>query len=112
MRSFLLLLLAPVAVLSFDFDQFATPATGEICCDAGIADPSGTCKGMNLNAYGCINLENDGDAEPGAFTGKGGCDRSPTTFPTGRNVKAFVPVEVRKSLGGNDTAVGFIGCAE
>ncbi|KAK1984507.1 hypothetical protein LZ30DRAFT_431619 [Colletotrichum cereale] len=111
MRSFLLLLLAPVAVLSDDFDQFAEPATGNICCDSGITDPSGTCKGMNLNSYTCINLFNDQGALPGAFNSKGGCDRSPP-FPIGRQVKAFVPGAVKKPLAAGDNAVGFIGCAE
>ncbi|KAK1976805.1 hypothetical protein LZ30DRAFT_733637 [Colletotrichum cereale] len=114
MRSFLLLLLVPVTVFSFDFTGYSTPELGNLCCDQGIADPSGTCKAMNLNAYGCSDIANDGRAVPGADGSRGGCDRVPQ-FPIGRNVLGFVEGSgngtVKKPLGGNDNLVGFIGCA-
>ncbi|KAK1976806.1 hypothetical protein LZ30DRAFT_733639 [Colletotrichum cereale] len=120
MRSFLLFLLAPVAVLSKDNTQFAIPTKGEVCCDAGIADPSGTCKGMGLNAYGCCDIANDQDDFPLA-----GCDRTPQ-YPTGRKVEGFVAGSgdgrVSRIISGprrgnmigslGDNFVGFIGCAE
>ncbi|KAK1988260.1 hypothetical protein LZ30DRAFT_683988 [Colletotrichum cereale] len=111
MRSFLLLLLAPVAVLSVDVFDFATPTTGQICCDHGAQDPSGTCKTMGLNAYGCLNFANDESAEFGDSSGLGGCDRL-VDFKVGCNVFGFAEnVPVKKPLSDGNTIVGFIGCA-
>ncbi|KAK1982976.1 hypothetical protein LZ30DRAFT_715816 [Colletotrichum cereale] len=109
MRGFLLLLLAPVAVLSQDDTEFASPDRGELCCDNGAQDPSGHCKGLNLNAYGCINVANNGKAE----AGEGGCDPFVDTFGTGRDVVDLVPGGVVKHpfTKNKGNLVGFLACA-
>ncbi|KAK1978176.1 hypothetical protein LZ30DRAFT_825203 [Colletotrichum cereale] len=96
--------------------------TGGLCCDEGIPDPSGTCKALNLNSYGCYGLSN-GEGLPGQTAG---CDLSKEDgFPIGRKVEAFVPGSgdgtVKKVIEwtiarpfrghAGDNMVGFIGCA-
>ncbi|KAK1978177.1 hypothetical protein LZ30DRAFT_729726 [Colletotrichum cereale] len=112
MRSFLLFLLAPVAVLCTDYN-YSTVTTGDLCCDKGIEDPNGFCKGMNLNAYGCCDVPNRPE-DPNSPNAKFniGCDGLPDDFPVGRTVVASVPGSVvKKFVRPGDNMIGFVGCA-
>ncbi|KAK2053112.1 hypothetical protein LY76DRAFT_295869 [Colletotrichum caudatum] len=83
------------------------PSTGQICCDPhGSPEPTGTCKGKNLNAYCCTNLANDGSDIDG------GCDTL-IRYKTGRDVLATAGNADICSYTNNvgDTMIGFIGCA-
>ncbi|KAK1993208.1 hypothetical protein LX36DRAFT_661724 [Colletotrichum falcatum] len=87
--------------------QNLTVATGQLCCDSGIPDPTGTCKGKNLNSYCCSNRGNDGnDIE-------GGCDNL-IRFNVGRDVMMQAGNSPQCNFTGADsgaTYFGFIGCA-
>ncbi|KAK2049493.1 hypothetical protein LZ31DRAFT_342903 [Colletotrichum somersetense] len=83
------------------------PVTGQICCDPhGSPDPTGTCKGKNLNAYCCTSYTNDGTDD------EQGCDAL-IRFTTGRDVLATAgnaDICAYTNNGGN-VMTGFIGCA-
>ncbi|KAK2000939.1 hypothetical protein LX36DRAFT_679314 [Colletotrichum falcatum] len=125
MRCSLLFFLAPAAVLCLDYYVPVTyragnPATGPLCCNReGTPDPSGTCKGLGLNAYACESFRlNNAPAQDGDPDDKGGCDNGLITelFPVGRDVKGFVAESRGKiKMGPSSTNVtywAFIGCAE
>ncbi|KAK2033196.1 hypothetical protein LX32DRAFT_635605 [Colletotrichum zoysiae] len=87
--------------------QAIVPVTGQICCDPnGSPDPTGTCKGKNLNSYCCTSYANDGTDRIA------GCDDL-LRFKTGRNVLATAgnaDVCAYTNKAGN-VMTGFIGCA-
>ncbi|KAK2022427.1 hypothetical protein LX32DRAFT_193759 [Colletotrichum zoysiae] len=114
MRFFIPFFFAPSVLACFGsgcqqhpYTEIETPETGPLCCDNGVADPTGTCKGQNLNAYCCSDSKNDGT---GQFDS--GCDGL-ARFTVGRQVVAFAADAPRCNttdvLG--DTIVGFVGCA-
>ncbi|KAK1990448.1 hypothetical protein LX36DRAFT_406442 [Colletotrichum falcatum] len=114
MRRSLLFFLAPAAALC-DTRSAGYALAGPYCCNReGTADPSGTCKGMGLNAYACESIQRN-DAPPNALTRKGGCDAL-ELFPVGRDIKGFV-ANSNDSLQLGPTSAGdfflaFVGCAE
>ncbi|KAK1995324.1 hypothetical protein LX36DRAFT_725619 [Colletotrichum falcatum] len=121
MRRYLTLFLAPVAVLCDDVPG-GEAATGPFCCNRGTADPSGTCKGMGLNAYACESVRRN-DVAPvvdvlWTVIAKGGCDFEGMAglFPVGRDVKGFVANSTDSVTLGptskGDFVHAFIGCAE
>ncbi|KAK2056009.1 hypothetical protein LY76DRAFT_595507 [Colletotrichum caudatum] len=117
MRYFLFFFVAPVAVLGAVLSA-GDPQTGQLCCTSnGVADPSGTCKGMGLNSFACESFaKNDDPAFAGESSPKGGCDKPRVApFTVGRDVKGFVAgskdaINVGPN-GEGDTLTGFIGCA-
>ncbi|WDK09356.1 hypothetical protein CGRA01v4_00634 [Colletotrichum graminicola] len=88
--------------------------SGFLCCNAGVADPSNSCKSKGQNSFCCSGIP----ADQGS-----GCDIFPDSFPTGRNVLSAaqeVDCEVNEftsscnigcSSGGAGGGQGFIGCA-
>ncbi|TLD11629.1 hypothetical protein PspLS_11568 [Pyricularia sp. CBS 133598] len=117
MRSSILFFLIPVAALE-EVHTAGSAATGQLCCNSGVPDPSGTCTKMQLNSYACEsfrgNVEKAHRGDPGR---KNGCDNEILSglFPIGREVKAFVKgstntIPLKTPRG--DTVLAFIGCAK
>ncbi|KAK1566081.1 uncharacterized protein LY79DRAFT_572762 [Colletotrichum navitas] len=80
------------------------PATGLRCCNGGTTDDSGFCLGLGLNSFCCSGFD---------AGRKGGCDSIPE-FPTGRDIRNFVPSNTGCEVPGikvSGTLPGFIGCA-
>ncbi|KAK2000568.1 hypothetical protein LX36DRAFT_654288 [Colletotrichum falcatum] len=104
-RHLAILLLAPAALAVVDVKK---PTTGQICCDHGVEDPTGTCSSQGLNAYCCSDRQNDNPYS-------GGCDYF-ARFKVGRDVLSFadVPacnVSIPVLIGDPTIIVGFVGCA-
>ncbi|KAK2022132.1 hypothetical protein LX32DRAFT_710935 [Colletotrichum zoysiae] len=83
----------------------------------GVADPSGTCKGMGLNSFACESFaKNNAPPFAGDSTTKKGCDKPELSgFPVGRDVKGFVAsskdtIPVGPDQIGN-SFTAWIGCA-
>ncbi|KAK2036252.1 hypothetical protein LZ31DRAFT_484279 [Colletotrichum somersetense] len=122
MRYSIFFFFAPAAVLGVGISanpiSAGNPQTGQFCCTSnGVADPSGTCKGMGLNSFACESFAKNSDpALAGDSTSKGGCDKPElSAFPVGRNVKGFVASSKDSipigpdQIGNSFTA--WIGCA-